>query len=741
MVAKALLRFSLLVIDGRLDEATDLLADVDSTGALPSRDMTDLRWRHAIASDALDTTLLAGLEEHLGERRDLRADALRMSLLERMVLEGHDTATDTAAKVHLPAATTSARVAFVHDTPPALPGLPPTPHAVRNCFTRLLCTGTRAQPAPPRPSWMRRTPSGGADVPVDASRVDLPARPGVYLFKTSQGRVLYVGKATRLSDRVRAYFASTPDRAMIPELVARADDIECIVTPTPQEALVLERQLIREHRPRFNSLLKDDKSFPYLVLTGEALPRIMYTRHPPKGAQKWGPFPNPAAAKQVMQLLRRNLGIRDCKELLPQGCLAMHIGLCAGPCIDAEGYLERVETARKILNGQATELLEELALEMDQAADAHAYEHAAVVRDRIRAVREVISQHVVSSRLYRDSDAIGVAVQGDLAAVVVLHADEGIVQAQDVWPMVHRGDLGETVSAFVADHYEARRPPRLLLTPVPLLDGVEAWLEERRGAKVDCRVPMRGDLATLRRLADQNAEVQVGRLARRGSGSLEQRAADDGAVLLGLDRLDHVVCFDMAQLQGEERVGASVVLRNGRPAKKEYRTYTVKGDAMDDLRMMQEVVQRWLKRQDEWPDLLLLDGGQTHLDAIKRTLEEAKVWGRFEVAALAKREETVFREGHDPIVLDRNGRVLVHARDEAHRFVNRFHRKRRGRSTMEDPLESVEGLGAKKMQALLRHFGGRKGIEHASLADLQTVPGIGKALAERLHERLHGSTT
>ena len=231
--------------------------------------------------------------------------------------------------------------------------------------------------------------------------------------------------------------------------------------------------------------------------------------------------------------------------------------------------------------------------------------------------------------------------------MVVLHADEGIVQAQDVWPMVHRGDLGETVSAFVADHYEARRP-RLLLTPVPLLDGVEAWLEERRGAKMDCRVPMRGDLATLRRLADQNAEVQVARLARRGSGSLEQRAADEGAVLLGLDRLDHVVCFDMAQLQGEQRVGASVVLRNGRPAKKEYRTYTVKGEAMDDLRMMQEVVQRWLKRQDEWPDLLLLDGGQTHLDAIKRTLEEAKVWGRFEVAALAKREETVFREGTTP---------------------------------------------------------------------------------------------
>ena len=574
---------------------------------------------------------------------------------------------------------------------------------------------------------------------VDLAGIDLPALPGVYLFKTSNGRVLYVGKATRLSDRIRSYFASTPDRAMIPELVARADDVECIVTPSPSEALVLERQLIREHKPRFNSLLKDDKSFPYLVLTGEALPRIMYTRHPPKGSSKWGPFPNAGAAKQVMQLLRRHLGLRDCKELLPQGCLAMHIGLCAGPCIDAEGYAERVEAARRILNGDASDLLEELSAQMDEASTAMAFEQAALVRDRIRAVREVISQHVVSSRMYRDCDAIGVAVQGDLAAVVVLHADEGVVQGQEVWPMVHRGDLGETVSAFVAEHYESRTPPRLLLTPTPLLDGVEAWLEERRERRVECRVPSRGDLATLRRLADQNAEVQVRRLARRGSGSLEQQAADEGALLLGLDTLDHVVCFDMAQLQGAERVGASVVMRSGRPAKKEYRTYTVKGDAMDDLRMMQEVVGRWLKRQDEWPDLLLLDGGQTHLDAIRRTLEEAQVWGRFPVAALAKREETVHRFGHAPLVLDRRGRVLVHARDEAHRFVNTFHRRRRGRSTLEDPLEGVEGLGAKKMQALLRHFGGRKGIEGATVADLRTVPGIGRALAERIHEALHGT--
>ena len=337
---------------------------------------------------------------------------------------------------------------------------------------------------------------------VDAASIDLPASPGVYLFKTGEGRVLYVGKATRLNERIRSYFATNPDRHMIPELVARADDVECIVTTTPQEALILERQLIREHKPRFNSMLKDDKSYPYLVLTNEEFPRIMYTRHPPKKAHRWGPFPNAGAAKQVMQLLRRHFGIRDCKELLPQGCLAMHIGLCTGPCIDGEGYAEQVRAVKKILDGEATELLEELGEKMDVCSSEMQFERAGYYRDLIRSIRTTIGQHVVSSKLYRDCDAIGFAEQGDLAALVVLHADDGVVKGQEVWPFVHRGDIGETVSRFISEHYVHRRPPRLLLTPTPLLDGLQQWLDERRGASVEVRTPMRGDMVTLRTLAD-----------------------------------------------------------------------------------------------------------------------------------------------------------------------------------------------------------------------------------------------
>ncbi len=574
-------------------------------------------------------------------------------------------------------------------------------------------------------------------MPVTPDMLDLPAKPGVYLFRTAKQRVLYVGKATVLSQRVRSYFAKNPDRVMIPELVENSDEIEFIVTNTPREALILERQLIRQHRPKYNSRLKDDKSYPYLALTREEFPKILYTRHPPKKSWKWGPFPNAGAAKQVVQLLRRHFGIRDCNELLPQGCLSMHIGLCAGPCIEAGDYAQRVNNVRRILNGDAGDLVEELAKEMDTLSRAQHYEDAAMIRDMIKAVRNVTSQQVISSTVYRDCDAIGIGVKGDLAAIVVLHADDGVIKGQEAWPLVYGGDEGDSIASFIVEHYSDRRPPRMLLTPIPISDTIQGWLDERRGSKVEVRVPNRGDLVTLTNLARQNASMQVERMSNKASGSLEQRAADDGAAILGMESLDHIVCFDMAQLLGDSRVGASVCLRNGRPSKKEYRTYTVKGDALDDLRMMEEVVERWIKRVEDWPDLLLIDGGQTHLDIIKRLLDKHGIQDRMELASLAKREETVHRDGKEDIVLDRRGRVLVHARDEAHRFVNKFHRKSRAKKRLADPLESVSGLGAKKLQALLRHFGGRQGISQASVGDLKTVPGIGPSLAQRIYDSIH----
>ena len=563
---------------------------------------------------------------------------------------------------------------------------------------------------------------------VELSSISLPKKPGVYLFKNRKGRVLYVGKATKLSERIRSYFAKNPDRAMIPELVKKSDDIECIVTASPHEALILERQLIREHKPRYNSMLKDDKSFPYLALTGDDLPRILYSRRPPKNAVIWGPFPNAGAAKQVMKLLRRQFGLRDEKNNIPFGYLDSG---------NDDDYRQRILAVKQILNGNASSLIESLTQKMDQYSENLEYEVAARQRDLIKAIRTTTSQHIVSSKVYRDCDAIGFASEGDLAAVVVLHADDGVVKGQESWQMIHREDIGETISMFVSDHYTNRIPPKLLLTPTPLFDGVEDWLQTRRDSAVEVRNPSRGDLVTLMKLASQNAEIQLIRFVNKTSGSLEKRAADDGAKLLAMQQMNHIVCFDMAQIQGEHRVGASVCFKDGRPHKEEYRKYTVKGEQLDDLRMMREVVQRWMKHQTEWPDLLLLDGGQTHLNMISEMIEQSGNVGKFAVAALAKREETVFRKDKEPIILDRRGRVLIHARDEAHRFVNTFHRKRRKASKMVDPLEKVPGLGAKKFQTLIRHFGGRKEVLHASEKDIKTVPGIGPALAKRIFEAIN----
>ena len=560
---------------------------------------------------------------------------------------------------------------------------------------------------------------------VDPKTLHLPTQPGVYLFKTDNGRVLYVGKATHLKDRVRSYFAKNPDREMIPTLVAKADLVDCIVTSTPGEALILERQLIREHKPQYNSLLKDDKSYPFIAISTHEFPRILYTRHPPKDAKRWGPFPDAKAAKMVIKLLRRYFGIRDDRDKLPFGY------------VESEEYSKRVKAVVSILDGDANLLIKNLQEEMDRHSEKFRYEAAARSRDMIAAVQQTLAQQIIHSRFYQECDAIGFANQGDLGTVVLLSTENGSVVGQVQYPLMHRGDISESVSRVLAEHYAQRKPPKTILVPSPVGEWMESWLTERRGSKVEVRNPQRGELTKLRRMADANAEAQLMRNQLKESGSLEQRAADEAAKVLGVSRLNHIVCFDMAQLQGKERVGASVCLRNGRPDKKAYRTYTVKDTAMDDVHMMRHVVERWLKHQEVWPDLLLIDGGVAHLNEIHALLLQHNLVDLVPLAALSKREETIHRIEREDLVLDRNGRALVFARDEAHRFVNNFHRKRRTRKDLEDPLEAIEGLGAKRLQALLRHFGGRRGIDHASPEDLAAVEGIGPALAERIWREIH----
>ena len=425
----------------------------------------------------------------------------------------------------------------------------------------------------------------------------------------------------------------------------------------------------------------------------------------------------------MVKLIRQYFGIRDNSDRSPFGF------------VEPEGnadYGERVRAVESVLDGNARVLIDRLQREMDKASNDLHYERAGRIRDMIGSVQRTMSESVVSSRFYQDCDAVGFASRGDSGCVVILHAKEGVIQGKVEYPLIHRGDVADSVSLVLSEHYSKRKPPRKLLTPTPLGDSMSDWPQQTPWA-VEVRTPKRR-VAKLRSMADRNAEIMV-RSPRSRSGSLEKAADDAGS---NRPVPDHMVCFDMSQTLGMERVGASVVFRKGRPSKEEYRTYRVKSTAQDDLKMMAEVVTRWVKRQEEWPDLLLLDGGETHLSTIESSLEDLGVLGLFRVAALAKREETLFMRDSEPLVLDRRGRAIIHARDEAHRFSNRFHKKRRSKGALADPLEGVEGLGAKKIQALLRHFGGRKGIEHASVRDLREVDGIGKEMAERIRSHLRG---
>ena len=571
---------------------------------------------------------------------------------------------------------------------------------------------------------------------LEGSQTDLPGRPGVYLFKQKNERVLYVGKANNLKERVKSYFSKKPDRDMIPRLVTNAEKIDFIVTQNPNEALVLERELIRKHKPKYNSRLKDDKSYPFICLTNEEYPRILYTRFPAQNDKRWGPFPDAGAAKRVIQLLRRQFGIRDKDCNGKDGCFAKHIGLCKGPCVNPEGYPEIVKMVSSVLDGNAGKIIQELNREMSHYSKELEFEKAGEIRDLISSIQATVSQQIINSRFYQDCDAIGFSHREDFAVVVILHAKDGIIQGEVNYPLIHKGDIAESVSLVLSEHYSNRKPPKTILLPTPITKVMQEWLTDRKGKKVETRVPLRGELSKLQKMATKNAEIQVTRQKNKRSGNLEKIAAEDGARLLKMESLDHIVCFDMAQLQGSERVGASIVLREGRPSKKEYRTYRVKSEALDDLKMMSEVVERWLKRQEEWPDLLLLDGGKTHLDTINDVLAKYNLSDVFPVAALAKREETIFRKGMEPIKIDRKGRVLIHSRDEAHRFVNKYHRKRRGKNTLKNPLENIEGLGAKKIQSLMVHFGSYKNIKFASIEELQKVPGIGKEMSEKIYSEL-----
>ena len=596
----------------------------------------------------------------------------------------------------------------------------------------------------------------------------LAQAPGVYLMKDAKGDVIYVGKAMRLRDRVRSYFQPRGHAdAKTRELVRHVVDFEVIRTDTPTEALILENELIKRYLPRYNVMLKDSKTYPYLKITNEDWPRIVSTRRiTDDGGRYFGPYTSAGSAYRTLNLLNRLFPYRKCDKRITgheEVCLYYHLHQCTAPCIaavDRDTYMKSVESAALFLNGRADEILESLREEMDQASDAWNFERAAEIRDRISAIDHVLERQKIVSPNQDNADVVAVARgEGGDAGVQVGFLRAGRLLGSEFFPMQARIEdpPEEILSGFLGQFYAdaAVVPPTIMLDralPASEVEFLSQWLATRRGGAVHLTTPQRGrkrDLVTMvAKSATENLEQS--RLRYLSDEQKMTGAMTELADALDLPRLPRrVECFDISNLHGTNPVASMTVLQDGRPAKKEYRKFAIKTvTGSNDFAMMREVIGRRFKHaagpdQDgKWaaiPDLVIVDGGKGQLSAALAGLEDAG-WIDQPIVALAKENEELYLPDlSDPVILPRDSQALFlvqRVRDEAHRFAVSFHRQRRSKSTFTSRLDDIPGVGPKRKQALLRKFGSLKAIQEADAEALAAVPGMTRAIAEQIKAAL-----
>ena len=586
----------------------------------------------------------------------------------------------------------------------------------------------------------------------------LPDGPGVYLWKDARGEVLYVGKAKRLKSRVRSYiaadFATSPKNDLLQRLIA---DVETIVVGREAESLLLENNLIKEYRPRFNVRLKDDKSYPSIAVTlGEPFPRVLVTRRRNiEGAKYFGPYTDVAQLRRTLAIIRRIYTMRSCSDDLPRErrerpCLDYHIGKCRAPCVgwqSQEDYRAMVNDVVDFLEGRTNDVRQKVREVMLAASDREDFERAARLRDALRWLERLEEPSTVELIGTGEADVIGYARDGDDAVGVLMRVREGRVISRD-----HKfleGVEEETdeaiLSAFLVRYYvpaENRVRKAVLPFPPDDFDALREILPD-----TDWTVPQRGTASRWRELADQNARHLLESL-RIESFETEERAEDPVYGLgrdLGLSVVPRsLVCVDISNNQGRDMVGSLVWFEAGRPKKSEYRKFKIKGVAQqDDFAAIHEVITRYLtRRRDEGtplPDLMLIDGGKGQLGA---ALDAARQVGfdKLPMVSLAKREEEIFLPGRsEGLRLSRRGsslRLLQRARDEAHRFGVAYNRKRRTQRTITSELLEIPGVGPARRRRLLERFGSLAGVRSATAQELAAVPGLSTALAERIVEHL-----
>ena len=584
----------------------------------------------------------------------------------------------------------------------------------------------------------------------------LPDKPGVYLMRDQAGKIIYVGKAVNLKNRVRSYFQQRGLSAKTEALVARIASFETIVTATEMEALILECNLIKKHRPRYNISLRDDKTYPFIKVTlNEAFPRVYATRRLEKdGAKYYGPYASAGAMHETIALLKKLFPLRSCRSMEAQRpCLEYHIKRCLAPCaglVDQESYLAMVRTVCLFLEGRSADVEKDLKRRMLAASEELKFELAGRLRDQLAAVRQVMEkQNIVTGA--GDQDVLGLARLGGQSCVQVFFVRSGKMVGRDRF-MLSGGDNetdGDILAAFVKQYYhEAAFIAREILTPLVLPESelLASWLSERKGGAVHLLTPQRGSKRDLVQLAADNAVEYLRQRNERDAvkHGKSTAAMEELAQRLSLARLPkRIECFDISHIQGAETVASMVVFTGGEPDKAEYRRFklrTVEGSP-DDFASMQEVtLRRYREAAEPLPDLIVIDGGKGQLSSALEVIRGVGL-SDIPVIGLAKEFEHIFRENiSEPLILPRHSealRLIQQIRDEAHRFAVTYHRKLRAKRNLVSVLDHIKGIGAKRRQALWKHFGALEKMRAASVEDLAAAPGMNVTAATAVWQFFH----
>lgn len=609
---------------------------------------------------------------------------------------------------------------------------------------------------------------------INEALKNLPDSPGVYVMKDENGEIIYIGKAVSLKNRVRQYFQNSKNQhPKVRAMVSQIKEFEYILTDNELEALILECNLIKKHKPKYNILLKDDKHYPYIKVTlNEEYPRVLMVRKLEKdGAKYFGPFTDVSAVKETLMLIKKLFKIRTCNRNVSFGievgrpCLNYHIGLCLAPCkgdVKRETYMQMIEGIIKLLNGKHEEIIKELEDKMLKASENLEFERAAEYRDQINAIRKIQQKQKIISSVLEDEDVIAFARDENGTCLQMFYIRGGKLLGSKNFYFKDADDIDELLSQFIVQYYTSEEYiPRdiVLQRDIPEISIIESYLSKQKGSKVKIRVPKKGDKLDLVEMAKKNAEAALNQVKakiikerQKTFGALEELKA-----ILGLEKLPiRIEAYDISNISGVDMVGSMVVFENGREAKKEYRRFKIKNvKGQNDYDALEEVLRRRFYRYFEeiknkdnpknkfnkLPDLILMDGGIGQVNVALKVLEEFGL--NIEVAGMVKDEKhktraLVFNGDEISILKDSNSFKLIYKiQEEVHRFAIEYHRSLRTKSVIKSELDEIQGIGPKRKMELIKHFKSIENIKNATIEELMMVKGMNKNLAQKVYEYFH----